>query len=136
MQELSTAGIFDALRKRQAYVTKGPQFDFEAQANGTVYKMGADLGMQGGRIVFTATFPYQPKGVDVQLVKNGSVIAREQVKGRDVSVQFQYKADATSPEWFRLDVTDKKGDVLAITNPFFAGPLKKPGRYLYGDYLP
>jgi len=135
-QELSMAGIFDALCKRQAYVTKGPQFDFEAQANGRTYKMGADLGVQDGTIVFTATFPYQPKGVQAQLVKNGAVIAWEQVKGRDVSVQVRVKADADSSEWFRLDVTDKEGDVLAITNPFFAGPPKTPDRYLYGDYLP
>ena len=134
-EELSTAGILDALRKRRAYVTKGPQLDFRAEANGTTYEMGADLGGQSGAIEFIVTIPYQPKMINVQLVKNGAVIAQEQTKGRDISMQFRHKADETSSEWFRLDVTDKNGEVLAITNPFFLGPLKKPNRYLYRDYL-
>ena len=134
-QELSLAGIMVALRKRQAYVTKGPQLDFEAEVNGTTFKMGADLGIHNGTIVFTVTFPYQPKPVSAQLVKNGVVIAQEQVKGREVSVQFQYESDANSPEWFRLDVADDMGDVLAITNPFFIGPHKISNRYLYRDFV-
>jgi hypothetical protein len=133
-EELSLTGILDALRKRQAYVTKGLQLDFEAELNGTTYKMGADLGVQSGEIDFIVTIPHQPKKVYVQLVKSGAVIAQEQVKGRDIGIQFRREADATIPQWFRLEVTDKDGDVLAITNPFFLGPGKKIDRYDYNDF--
>ena len=135
-EELSTAGILDALRKRRAYVTKGLQLDFEAKANGTIYKMGADLGMQCGPIDFNVTIPYEPKTIKVQLVKNGEVIAQEQTNGRDIGIQFRQDIDANIPTWFRLDITDKDGDVLAITNPFFLGPDRKPDRYQYTDFKP
>ena len=135
-EELSTAGILDALRKCRAYVTKGPQFDFRAEVNGKTYEMGASLGAQSGAVDFIVTIPYQPKTVSVQLVKNGAVIAREQIKGRDIGIQFRQEVDASVPEWFRLDITDKAGDVLAITNPFFLGPRVKPDRYHYIDFKP
>jgi hypothetical protein len=135
-QELSISGILDALRKRRAYVTKGPQLDFRAEANGTIYEMGADLGVQSGAIDFIVTIPYQPKMSNVQLVKNGVVIAQKQAKGRNISIQFRHMVDITSSEWFRLDVTDKDGNVLAITNPFFVGPSKKTDRYRYIDFKP
>ena len=135
-QELSTTGILDALRKRRAYVTKGLELDFKAKANGTTYQMGADLGAQSRIIDFTVTIPYQPKTINIQLVKNGVVIAQEKTKGRDISIQFQHKIDAATSEWLRLDVTDKDGDVLAVTNPFFVGPSKKTDRYRYMGFKP
>ena len=110
--------------------------DFRAEANGTRYEMGADLGTQSGEIDFIITIPYQPKTINIQLVKNGVIIAQEQTKGRDISMQFRHKIGATSPEWFRLDVRDKDGDVLAITNPFFVGPSKKADHYRYNDFKP
>ena len=119
-QELSTAGILDALRKRRAYVTKGPQLDFRAEANGTTYEMGADLGRQSGAIEFSVTIPYQPKTINVQLVKNGAVIAQEQAKGRDISIQFRHEVDATSSEWFRLNVLINYGLAAAIFYGFNA----------------
>ena len=98
--------------------------------------MGADLGVQSGVVDFIVTIPFQPKTVSVQLVKNGAVIAQEQTKGRDIGIQFRQEVDASIPEWLRLDITDKDGDVLAITNPFFLGPSKKPDRYQYIDFKP
>jgi len=133
---LSTKGILDGLRKRRAYVSKGPQFDFKAEVNGKTYQIGADLGVQSGVINFTITIPHQPKTINLQLVKNGAVIAEEQAKGRDVSMQFRHKIDANSPVWFRLDIRDKDGDVLAITNPFFAGKEKNIEHYRYDDFKP
>ena len=135
-QELSTAGILDAVRKRRAYVTKGPQLDFKARVDGRVYEMGADLGAVSGVVDFLVTFPNQLVPVNVQLVKNGAVIAREQVEGKDIRLQLQHEIEGTSFYWFRLDVTDSKGDILAITNPFFTGPIKEPERRLYKDFLP
>jgi len=133
-EELSVNGILEALRKRRVYVTKGPQFDFRAEANGMTYLTGADLGIQGGAIDFIVTIPYQPRTVNVQLVKNGEVIAQEQAKGRDISMKFRHELDPTSPEWFRLDVSDKNGDVLAVTNPIFVGSHTTTDRCQYRDF--
>lgn len=135
-EELSTAGILDALRKRRAYVTKGPQFDFRAKANGRSYEIGADMGVQDRGIDFIVTIPYQPKTINLQLVMNGAVIAEEQTKGRDINVRFRHKVDAISSVWFRLDIRDNDGDVLAITNPVFVGPEKKVDQYRYGELKP
>jgi len=36
--------------------------------------------------------------------------------------------------WYRLDITDKTGDIWAITNPIFSGPVKTPDRLFYEDF--
>ncbi|MBT3391448.1 MAG: PHP domain-containing protein [Chloroflexi bacterium] len=132
--ELSTKGILDGLRQQRAYVTKGPQLTFEAEAGGEIYPIGADMGIQNGEITFMASLSHATRPLTAHLVENGLVIAQKVINGASGNLQFQHSANPTRSMWYRLDITDKTGDIWAITNPIFSGPVKTPDRLFYEDF--
>ena len=118
-EELSVAAILEGLRRRRAYVSRGPRVAFHAAIGDTTYMIGDDLGEQSGEIEFTVTITYKPNKIRAQLVKNGKIIAKEWLKGRETSVQFRDWVNPTRSDWYRFEVLDRKGQALAITNPIF-----------------
>jgi len=133
--KLSTEGIMAGLRQQRAYVSKGPQLSFEAEINGEIFGIGADVGEKEGKIKFAATILSKPKAMQAQLVKNGQVIAEVQVKGKKAEVSFSDMLDGNTPAWYRLDVSDADGQKLAITNPIFTGPRREPTLFKYSDFV-
>jgi hypothetical protein len=133
---LSGAAILTGLRQRRAYVSMGPQVTFRARANGKTYDIGADLGTQQAKITFTATVSKAPATARAQIVQNGQVVVEKSIETEQTNLQYTAQAEPARSDWYRLDVYDQDGLVLATTNPIFAGPQKKPERYAYGDFLP
>lgn len=133
--ELSVAGVMAGLRQQRAYVSKGPQLSFEAKINGESFGIGADVGEKEGRIDFAATILSKPKTMQIQLVKNGQVIAEAKVKGKKAEISFSDMLDGNTPAWYRLDVFDADGQKLAITNPIFTGVRCEPTLFMYGDFV-
>jgi hypothetical protein len=119
-EELSAPGILEGIRHGRAYVSRGPQVIFHATVGSKTLMVGDDLGEQSGEIEFTASISNQPDSALAQLIKNGQVIATEEISGGESSVQFQHKVNPERSNWFRLDVQDNEGQALAITNPIFA----------------
>jgi len=134
-KQLSMAGILEGLRKRRAYVTKGPQIHFQAETNAESYSIGDDLGIQDGEIRFTAAILHKPVTMQVRLVKNGDVVASERVKGKEARLEFRERATPTQSAWYRLDLYDLEGQPLAITNPIFLGPRRQPELHKFGDFV-
>ena len=132
--ELSGAALLDGLRRRQAYVSMGARVDFQAQHNGVTYPIGADLGRQRGMVELTAQIAPTSRGV-AQLLRNGEIILEELLYGDAVSLHTTVELDPTTPAWFRLNVLDGNGLMLAITNPIFAGPTPTPTLNTYGDFV-
>ncbi|MBL6965643.1 MAG: PHP domain-containing protein [Anaerolineales bacterium] len=132
--ELSAGGILDGIRQRRAYVTKGPQLTFEAEAGGEIYQIGADMGIQSGEISFTVSLSHATRPLTAQLVENGLVITQKSTNSASDTLHFQHPANPTRPMWYRLDITDETGDIWAITNPIFSGPAKTSDCYRYGDF--
>ena len=135
--QLSVVAILEGLRQRRTYVSIGPRVAFQAQADDTTYGIGADLGEQSGEIEFTATVLFDgPEIAHGQIVKNGEVIAETLIQGGQGSLQCGATAEPARSAWYRLDVFDQNGQMLAITNPIFAGPRRIPCLHKYGEYLP
>ena len=131
--QLSTMGILDGLRQRRAYVTKGPQLSFDAKIEGKSYPIGADMGIQEGQISFIVALLNPSQTLHARLIENGATIAQTEI--HHVSEwQYQHQADPDKAAWYRLELSDETGDTLAITNPIFAGPIKQPDRYYYGEF--
>ena len=124
-EELSVAAILEGLRRRRAYVSSGPRVAFQAAIGGTTYMIGDDLGEQEGEIEFTVTISDKPEIIRAQLVKNGKIIAKEQLHGRETSVQFRYQVNPEHSDWYRLEVLDRTGQAVAITNPIFVNSREK-----------
>jgi len=135
--ELSTKGILEGLRLGRTYVTKGPKVTFLASLGGSEYMIGDDLGELDGSIEFSATVTNIPAKVRVQLIKCGDVVAEKRLDGATNEViKF---ADGINPKaslWYSLMITTQDEDILAITNPIYVGPLRKPNLNLYSDFYP
>lgn len=118
-EELSAAAILDGIRKRRVYVTKGPRVDFLAICDGKTYAVGDDLAEYHHEIEFTAAISHEPQRLWARLVRNGEVIAQEQVGEGQSVVQFGEWETPTPANWYRLDVLDASDQALVITNPIF-----------------
>lgn len=133
-ENLSGAAILDGLRRRQTYVSMGPRVEFNAQHNGISYAIGADLGAQSGTIGLSAHVAPTGRGV-AQLLRNGEILLETLLYGEAVSLDTTVELDPTIPVWFRLDVLDGNGMMLAIANPIYAGPTPTPTLNTYGDFV-
>jgi hypothetical protein len=133
--EFSGSAILAAVRQRRAYVSMDPQVAFQAYVNGTTYDIGADLGPLSGAIEFVASVSQCPMPALAKLVRNGEIITEVQVEKNDVSLRWNANGDTHDSAWYRLDVVDQQGQMLAITNPIFVGPRREPSLHRYGDFV-
>lgn len=133
--ELSGRAILDALRQRRAYVSMGPQVEFRARANGATSDIGADLGVMNGAIELTARVSGCPAPARAMIVKNGGVVVEAPVESGGASVSYRDIVSPAQSAWYRFDVFDPNGGMLAITNPIFAGPPRTPDRHTFGDFV-
>lgn len=134
-EELSGAAILAGLRRRQAYVGMGARVTFQARANSRTYEIGADLGIPGSTIEFAATVSESPVSARAQIVKNGRVVAEAPVEDGQASLGYSDSADPARSDWYRFDVLDQDGLMLAITNPVFVGRRRSPDLHTYGDFV-
>jgi hypothetical protein len=132
--ELSGNAILAALRQRRAYVSMGPLAAFQASAAGTTYDIGADLGQWEGELTLTARTWACPEPARARLVKNGQPLAEVDVSSDSAELTASDRVRPDEPAWYRFDVLDADGLMLAITNPIFTGPAKVPEKVLFSDY--
>jgi hypothetical protein len=134
-RELSGRAILEALRERRAYVSMGPRAAFQVRINSTTYDIGADLGELTGELEFTATVADCLPPARAYLIKNGQPLVETIVENGGASLRCTDRAEATEPAWYRLDVLDSDGLMLAVTNPIFAGPQLTPEQRRFGDFV-
>jgi len=133
-ENLSGQAILAALRQRRAWVSMGPRVTFRARLNGTTYEIGDDLGQPGGALELTATVSECASPASAQIVRNGAVIAEAEAANGQAELRFTTALDPTQPAWYRFDVYDQDGLMLAITNPIYAGPRRAPTRKTFGQF--
>ena len=134
-EELSWNAILSTVLRRRVYVSLGPKVSFQACAGSKVYNIGQDIGLFEGKIEFSSTITECPEAASAQIVKNGEVITKEKVTGGGTQISHGEKATPAQSTWYRLDVYDSDGAMLAITNPIFVGPRKHPQIQTYGEVL-
>jgi hypothetical protein len=136
-ENLSGAAILEGVRRRRCYVSMGARVDFHAQHNGVTYPIGADLGEQPGALTLNAEVKAASRGV-ARILRNGEILAEALLYGEEQPTTLlttTVELDPQVPTWFRLDVLDGNGLMLAITNPIFAGPTPTPVLNTYGDFV-
>ncbi len=134
--ELSGRAILAGLRQRRAYVSMGPEVTFQATLDGKIYDIGADLGEQRGEIVFNGTIFGAPSTARAQILKNGQVIAEMPLEAEPTTLHYVAQASLTQSDWYRLDVWNRDGLAVVVTNPIFVGPQQEPARFTYGAFIP
>ena len=129
------AAILASIRRHRVIVSMGAEVGFRASVNGRPYDIGADVGQGEGVIDFTAEVTTCPAPAQARIVKNGRVVAEAAVVGGRAGFGFQDDLRPDQSAWYRLDVYDSAGLMLAITNPIFAGPPCEPTLHTFGDFV-
>lgn len=134
-EELSSNAILSAVMRRRVYVSLGPKVSFQVEVNGKVYDIGQDVGPFRGEIIFTSIISECPEATCAQIVKNGEVVADGTVADGEIKLLYSDSTKPSQSNWYRLDVYDSTGAMLAITNPIFVGRRKHPQIQTYGEVL-
>lgn len=132
---LSGIAILDGLRNHRAWVSMGAMVDFQAEVNGVMHRIGSELGPVTSSIRLAATVTETPLPAAGRLVRNGQVISEKQITRFPTHLLFEDTLTPTRPAWYRFDVYDANGRMLAITNPIFTGDPILPGRKTIGEFL-
>jgi hypothetical protein len=133
-QNLSCLAVLEGLRQRHAYISLGPVIDFKASLAGKEYRMGDDLGKIKSLATLNARVSNCPATAQAVIVKNGSVVAESPVESGEARLELEVLPDGTSG-WFRFDVIDSEGQLLAISNPIFIGQTSLSKKSTFGDFL-
>ncbi|MCX8061967.1 MAG: CehA/McbA family metallohydrolase [Anaerolineales bacterium] len=134
LENLSGNAILDALRNQRAYVSMGAKIDFQAEVDGKTYPIGSDLGAVSAETLLTVTVMESALPATVHLVKNGKVIHEKPLTESPTVLRFTETLTPTQSVWYRLDVYDAQGQMLAISNPIFAGKRIEPKRKRIGEF--
>ncbi len=137
-ERLSGRAILAALRRRRAYVSMGPQATLTAcAADGTTWMMGDEVGVVRCPLTLTATVGAGTgqQGI-ARLLQDGRVVQEAVWNGDPLTFNLILSPPRARPAWYRLDVWDESGQLLAITNPIFVGPRPTPARRRFADFVP
>lgn len=128
---LSANALLEAAAEGRAYVSMGPEIDFTAEGDDDVVLVGDELG-NGGQFGFTVNVK-APERMQVRLVSNGETVRH--IDGAEViEAEFEHTPE-TASGWYRIDVANEGGEILAFTNPIYHGPrLDKVGERV-ADFL-
>ena len=134
-ENLSGAAILTAMRQHHVYVSMGPEVTFQAVIGDEIFNIGEDIGQRAGEIRFLADIFDCQLPAYAQIIKNGSAVREVPVNTRQASLEFNDYLHPADPAWYRLDVYDEAGLMLAVTNPIFTGPQRQPVLKRFGDFV-
>jgi len=121
-EDLSGNAILQGLRQRRAIVSMGPCVTFRAQMNGSTYEIGEEIPHGAGHVMLSATVTHCTTAARARIVRNGETVSEAAVSDGAADLSFHETPAAGRTGWYRLDVVDANGWMLAITNPIFVGP--------------
>ena len=127
------SSLLEAVDARRAYVTMGPAVSFVGLAGSRPLEMGEDLGRFDGPIELSASAS-DPGWLTVELVRSGTVVA-EATGRRSVGLELTQTVESSESGWMRADVRTRDGELVAVTNPIFYGPVPGDDDLAYGSFL-
>jgi hypothetical protein len=134
-EELSSVAIMDSLRRGRAYISIGPQLNLQVECGGHRGTIGSDFGQVCGSLKFYISINGAEDGSTARLIKNGSEIVIIPIVEDQSVNEFDVLLDG-SPCWYRFDVFDKDGRMLAVTNPVYCGPPIEHNHKTFSNLIP
>jgi len=136
-ESLSGAAILEGVRRGRVVVSMGPRAQFEARFNGASFAIGDNLGHVQGEVELSGAVDASAASGVARIVQDGVVKQEIALGAQGTRISARVELSGDRPTWFALDVRDKEGLLLAITNPIFAGPPPaQPSLRVYGDFVP
>ena len=133
-KNLSSVAILEGLRLGRVYVSMGPQICLEVACGEQQGTLGTDYGLVSGPLDFRIRVDGAPEGSFARLIKNGEEITRFSLNDEQSAHQFRDALDR-SRCWYRLDLNDQSGQILAVTNPVYAGPQRELSNLTFVDLM-
>ncbi|WP_456277506.1 CehA/McbA family metallohydrolase [Bacillus sp. AK128] len=129
-EELSAQSLLKAVRQGKTYVTRGPVLDVEIVANGKEVHLGSDvtnLSVEGNGVEINYKLSVEPftKPVSVIWVQDGVELARDTVDAEGGTITRNVRWSEGAVAWFRFEIRDLDGVLLAFGNPIFQGEKDK-----------
>ncbi|MEM7032862.1 MAG: CehA/McbA family metallohydrolase [Chloroflexota bacterium] len=138
VENLSGDAVLNALRKHRAYVSMGPQLQFQAKAAGQIFEIGDTITLNASHINFTAhlsaTEITETNGV-AQIVKNGQVVVSRALDQKGTALEFGIVIEPGAADWYRFEAWDEEGQLVALSNPIFVGAAPPPTLLTFGDFM-
>lgn len=148
-EQLSGRAVLEGLRRGRAYISIGPQVALQARCAGETAVIGDSLEAAQGEVQLIADVEDLEGDGSLHLVRDGILVDRldvsqgtahhetrfsPEVSQRAARLETRYSLAAGEAHWFRLEVYNAQGELLALTNPIFTGPRLDPAAGKFGEY--
>jgi hypothetical protein len=115
---LSTPAILDAIRSGHAFIKTqgpdGPDIEFSAECNSRHFEMGDVINERSAPVQFSISVRGNAP-LSAEVVRDGRV---EKVELKNGAADYRFINDGQR-HWLRLNVRDKDGKLVALTNPIY-----------------
>ncbi len=132
--ELSGQAILDSVRAGRVYVTQGPRLTFRAIAGGRVLEIGDEAAPSAQPLQLTAEACCLAPDHALNLIRCGRPVSHAATGAAEATLAYTAPAPDPAGTWYRLDVLDGDGRLIATTNPIFVGP-SQPRPATFGEML-
>lgn len=111
--ELSQAGIFQALRAGHSYLSAGPQLSLTATTATQQWLMGDTVDQAA---TLASTWATCPAGASLRVIAQGRLLHQQAI---DEQGRYAWSMNPGEADWYVVEVRSEQGELLAITNPLF-----------------
>lgn len=115
---LSTPAILDAIRSGHAFIKTqgpdGPDIEFSAECNSQHFEMGDVINERSAPVQFSISVRGNAP-LSAEVVRDGRV---EKIELKNGAADYRFINDGQR-HWLRLNVRDKDGKLIALTNPIY-----------------
>jgi hypothetical protein len=133
-EELSCLGILEGLRRRRVYISTGATLELTLETGGQTYQIGDDAGILHSPGMLRLKVSGCSGSAQLILVRNGKALAKKALQDGVATLEVEIPpGDAPVRAWYRGDVIDASGAIMAISNPIFVGPRRSPPPTSYGN---
>ena len=133
-EELSISGIMDGIKQHRVYLANGVNCSMTATIDGCQYEIGEDVGIVSGNFEIKVGISGCEHKAQARLVKNGENLKTWAINStgmQDCVIDHLNNAAA----WYRLEVWNDQGELLAITNPIFCGQWDRSKKICFQDFM-
>jgi hypothetical protein len=120
MKKLSETELLAAIRAGRVWISDQPVgygLEFSAHNGGETFNIGEEFKARNDSIRINLTAKGFPAGSAVLLISKGRILSDEKIGAENYILAKEFTIDKYS--YFRVEVRNAKGKMLAFTNPLY-----------------
>ncbi|MEX3615171.1 CehA/McbA family metallohydrolase [Paenibacillus glucanolyticus] len=146
-EHLSAESVLEGVRRGHVYVSRGPVLEAAIRAGRDEYRFGSDMSAafagkdaaEDNRMIYCTLRITSEANVQVALVHNGRIDSSQaavsaQEGGQPIILEWAIPWESEGYHWYRFDIRDEAGQLLAFTNPVYHGS-KQPQPMTWNELI-